>query len=483
MVHIDESYVDAQAPNAAAIKNGRSLVLKGKFVGLYKSEDESILFGECAGSGKSNYQCSSDFANPASPTHRCSCPSRQFPCKHCLGLLYAWAQGKTFTVAPVPSDLTEKRDKLVARRKAQKENADKPRKVNKSALKKKIDAQLKGLDLLEQLTHDLLRMGMGNTNAKSAAQINKQALQLGDAYLPGAQSALYRYTNLFMDHDGQLQLATTVRDAVYSEALDQLTRLHSLVKQGRKYLNERLADPELKPDTSSAIAAWLGHAWQLRELKEAGLVENDVSLAQLSFNTYDDSARREFIDTGVWMNLGSGRIVTTNTYRPYKVADRIKGEDSFFQVAGVSELFVYPGDVNPRVRWEEMVPRPLEDKDYQLIREHAHDDISALVKSVKGQLKAPLADKSPVYAVRYQTIAESDDAELIVEDKGGNRLLLSDRNAHGERGTCELLRLLPQSLLAGQVMIARFYHDLNTQLLTARPLALVTDTNIVRMAF
>jgi hypothetical protein len=32
MIQIDESYVDAAAPNAAAIKNGRGLVLKRKFV-------------------------------------------------------------------------------------------------------------------------------------------------------------------------------------------------------------------------------------------------------------------------------------------------------------------------------------------------------------------------------------------------------------------------------------------------------------------
>ena len=41
MIQIDESFVDAAAPNAAAIKNGKALVIKGKFVKLSKSEDES----------------------------------------------------------------------------------------------------------------------------------------------------------------------------------------------------------------------------------------------------------------------------------------------------------------------------------------------------------------------------------------------------------------------------------------------------------
>ncbi len=92
MISIDEAYVDAAAPNTEAAKNGRGLVLKGKFLKLHHDSDETLLFGECQGSGKEPYRCSSDFARADQPTHRCSCPSRQFPCKHCLGLMYAFVQ-------------------------------------------------------------------------------------------------------------------------------------------------------------------------------------------------------------------------------------------------------------------------------------------------------------------------------------------------------------------------------------------------------
>ena len=96
MLQIDEAFVDSAAPNAGAIKNGRGLVLKKKFVHLRIDADHTLLFGECKGSGKSNYQCSCDFIRPNNPTHRCNCPSRQFPCKHCLGLMYAYAEGQKF---------------------------------------------------------------------------------------------------------------------------------------------------------------------------------------------------------------------------------------------------------------------------------------------------------------------------------------------------------------------------------------------------
>src|SRR5438067_7949560 len=94
MIVLDEGTVDAAAPNAEAIKNGRGLVLKGKFAVLNISADDTLLFGECAGSGQSPYRCSADFQRPDKPTFRCTCPSRQFPCKHCLGLMYAYVQKK-----------------------------------------------------------------------------------------------------------------------------------------------------------------------------------------------------------------------------------------------------------------------------------------------------------------------------------------------------------------------------------------------------
>lgn len=484
MIEMDQSYVDAAAPNAGAIKNGRGLVLKGKFVKLHKSDDETLLFGECAGSGKSNYYVSCDFIAPESPVHRCSCPSRQFPCKHCLGLMYAWVDGKSFSVADIPEDVASKRTKIEKRVEKKKEDAKKPRKVNKSALKKKIQAQQDGLDLLEKLTHDLVRTGMGNTNAKTARQIEEQAKQLGNAFLPGAQSALHHYTKLFAEDDGRFSsdVSASQRENIYGEALDQLTRLQSLIRQGRAYLKARLDDPELAPETESGIAAWLGHAWQLRELSEAGLVENDVELIQLAFNSHDDVARREFVDTGIWMNLGSGRIQLTQTYRPYKAVQYIKADDSFFRVAQIKELCVYPGDVNCRVRWEGMIPRTIESSDYRTVQGHGQRDFAALVKEVKGHLKSPLADKRPVYAINFTKIGLVGD-ETVVEDRNGERLVLTEKGMSEEPASCHLLAMLPKVLHSNQTMIVRFYHDLDTRQLRIKPLSVVSKSAIVRLTF
>jgi hypothetical protein len=252
------------------------------------------------------------------------------------------------------------------------------------------------------------------------------------------------------------------------------------VKQGRAYLNKRLEDADLKPETESAIAAWLGHAWQLSELKACGLVENDVELIQVAFNTYDDVARKEFVDTGVWINLKSGKIQLTQNYRPYKAVKFIKSEDSFFEVAQIKELCRYPGDVNPRIRWDGMLSRPITPADLAAVRKFGHGDFAALIKEVKTQLKGPLADKQPIYALNFARIGQVNGT-LVVGDAKGERLVMTDQGMTEEPPSCHLLGLLPPEIFANNTLIVRFRHDLDTRKLQVKPLSIVTPTAITRL--
>jgi hypothetical protein len=483
-MQIDEAFADSQAPNAAAIKNARGVVIKKKLVGLFRSVDGTLIFGDCKGSGAEDYRPSADFSDPSKPVYRCTCPSHQFPCKHSLALLYAYAQGAKFVEKDVPADITEKRAKIQQRVEKKKEEADKPHKVNTSALKKKIQMQMDGLNLLESLVNDLVRAGLGTLNAKSARQIEEQAKQLGNAYLPGAQNALHALTGLFYRSEisSEDELKASERERVYSAALDQLNRLHSLCKQGRKYLQTRLDDPELKPETESDIAAWLGHAWQLRELKDAGLVQANAELLQLAFNARDDWTRKEFVETGVWLNLQTGAVQLTRNYRPYHAARHIREDDSCFHVMVCPEVCIYPGNLNPRVRWEASEPRPATEADYARAREHAKTDLRAVLKDVKTQLKSPLGDRRPVALVRYRALGQAGD-ELVIEDASGERLVLAEDGLDGDPATLPLLTMLPKEVRHDQVMLVRFHHDLDSQKLRAKPLSIVTERDVIRLAY
>jgi len=483
-MQIDDAFVDSQAPNAAAIKNARGVVVKRKLVGLFQSADGTLLFGDCKGSGAENYRPSADFSDPAKPVYRCTCPSHQFPCKHSLALLYAHAQGTKFTEKEVPADISEKRTKIQQRVEKKKVEADTPRKVNTSALKKKIETQLEGINLLESLVNDLVRAGLGTLNAKSARQMEEQARQLGNAYLPGAQNALHALTGLFYRSQisSEDELKASERERIYSTALDQLNRLHSLCKQGRKYLQNRLEDSELKPETETDIAAWLGHAWQLRELKDAGLVQNNVELLQLAFNSHDDWTRQEFVETGVWLNLQTGAVQLTRNYRPYRAAKHIREDDSCFHIVSCPELCVYPGNLNPRVRWEAAEPRPAAKTDYARAREHAKTDLRAVLKDVKTQLKSPLGDRHPVALLKYRALGLAGSG-YVIEDPNGERLALADDGYAGDPPTLPLLPLLPKPMRHDQVILVRFFHDLDTQKLRAKPLSIVTESDVIRLTY
>ena len=158
MQQITEQQILALAPNPTAAGNGRKIAQKGGFVRLEKSADDTFYLGECTGSGKSNYITTADFIDAKAPVFRCSCPSRQFPCKHSLALLYEMMGKKTFQVCEIPEDILKKREKKQARvQKASDPAAKKaPSKTSKAARTKKIKKQLEGLDLAEKLVHDFV---------------------------------------------------------------------------------------------------------------------------------------------------------------------------------------------------------------------------------------------------------------------------------------------------------------------------------------
>jgi len=78
-------------------------------------------------------------------------------------------------------------------------------------------------------------------------------------------------------------------------------------------------------------------------------VQADVELLQLAFNSTTTSPP-EYVDTGVWMNLGSGKIQVTRLppvqSRKYIRATTASSRSHRSRVVRLS------GDANPRIRWE-----------------------------------------------------------------------------------------------------------------------------------
>ncbi|MBQ5332147.1 MAG: SWIM zinc finger family protein, partial [Oscillospiraceae bacterium] len=339
---ITDELIRSLAPNAAAVSNGKKISSSGDFKGLSKTEDETLIFGECMGSGKNPYHTSADFSGD-SPIFRCSCPSRQFPCKHSLALMYEWLAKKTFTVSEIPDDIAQKREKAAKRaeKAAMPAEEKKAPKQNKSAAEKKLKKQAEGLELAEKFVTDMFTRGISSVSRASAAQYKTLAKQLGDYYLPEPQAIMNEIVS------AAEKLSSAPDDAETDRLTALCVKLSSTVKKSRAYIASKLESGDVLPEDSILYEA-MGNVWKLSQLKEIGLYKENAAIIQLSFTVLHDDMHKADIDTAYWVDIQTGEISKTENIRPIKAQKYIKSEDSVFGIHFIKELYRYPGGMNRR---------------------------------------------------------------------------------------------------------------------------------------
>lgn len=410
------------APDMSALAAARDLVRKGQFKSLGVTADGTWLMGECQGSGKLPYQVSVDLGSE-DPMGRCSCPSRKFPCKHCLGLMLLFvAEPERFQQKEVPAELAAKRAKQVDRNEKKKQDRSKPAKANTAALLKKRAAQKDGLDLLEKLVLDLVTSGQWFAPTQ-VARMERQAKQLTDAYLPGGRMMLHQLMHLAQT-DAH---ADEERQALGAEIIGQLW---ATVQKGRNYLLEKLAGDENQAEADAVVEEVLGKAWQLTELKEKGYTRKDISLLELAYERKDDQAREERIETSHLIDLQDGKVLRAVTYRPYRGMKYIPEQPSYQEVLQISETVVYPGFINRRVRWEKDCEknRIVQSADLARAYQHALPSLTEVLTTFRQQLKHPLAPREAMVLIRCQRVGQIG-SRVVVEDVKGARLEMMDHRA------------------------------------------------------
>lgn len=478
MRQITEQQITALAPNPAAAANGKKISQKGGFVRLEASDDDTFFLGECTGSGAKNYITSADFLDPAQPVFRCTCPSRQFPCKHSLALLYEMMSGKTFAPCQIPEDIRQKRQKKEARAKGTADPEKKPKaapKPNKAARQKKLQKQMEGLELTEKLVRELLTAGLGTMGGASLPTYRALAKQLGDYYLPGPQGIL---NWLILEIEGFQKKGD---DRYYDYAISDLEQLWALTKKSKKYLAEKIASGDPAQD-ANALFEDLGGVWKFTELWELGQGKQEANLCQLAFWVEFDQGRKQYTDTGCWVDLATGELSLTKNYRPVKALKYVKQEDSFFGVVSTPAAVYYPGEGARRVRWETAAVRPAAPADFAAIRGYAAPELAPVVRSAKNYLKDALAAPLDYRLISYSRILRGEDGSLVLQDGKGDTIRLED--APWMEGSAQRIPLLPDdSLLAGQTLLGGFWYDAQHRQLKLQPLSIITPESIIRLLY
>lgn len=491
-MNISKDYIVSVSINDAAVKNGADLVKKKQFSKLFIDHDHTFLSGECLGSGKTPYFCSADFINENAPVFRCTCPSRQIPCKHVIGLLWAFVEGAAFAEADIPEDIMLKREnkeKRATKTKEKLEHAEKSTDNKKSAAwkraaVKKIDAQLIGIEEAKKIIQSIIQSGLGALDAKSVHTYEGIVKQLDSYFIIGIQNELNDLLGMAHYNNGDKDKK---ENADYARMMEKVCQIHTLLVRSGTYLEKKKEAPEIM-DTESEIEELIGYAWKLEELAQYHLVETEARLIQLCFHVKQEVDKKQFIDEGFYISLDTGKIYKARNYRPFRAAKYIKEEDSIFPMLHIPKLYIYPSQsMNPRVRWDEYTVdsgEKIPPEVYKKIKSYANPNFNEVIKAVKNQLKNLLLFPHPAMLVQFTKISKinSESEVFALHDAFGNVICLQ-HSSYCHISFSFLLEKLTQAEAENNAMLLLFDNDIGTGVLSAQPLALITDNKIIRLLY
>ncbi|OCC04543.1 hypothetical protein BA190_12585 [Labrys sp. WJW] len=199
--------VEELAPDQGSIDAARKL-LKPSLWPTIAQDEQGLIWGECQGSGSLPYRV---VVAEADLGYKCSCPSRKFPCKHTLALMWMRADGKSFGPAERPDWVAEwlsrRRPSSGARPAAtagddkprasldaapvEEEAAPDPKALARAAAQRERVRQereasvLAGLDDLDRWLQDQIERGLAGFQAMAVDQCRMLARRLVDAKAHG----------------------------------------------------------------------------------------------------------------------------------------------------------------------------------------------------------------------------------------------------------------------------------------------------------
>src|SRR5215475_3923287 len=131
--------IEALAPDQSSLAAARKLLKASSWPTL--AAGEGLIWGECQGSGATPYRVA---VNEADAGYKCTCPSRKFPCKDTLALMWMRAdKPASFAPAPVPEWVKD----WLSRRRGPSAAAGRP--TNEERAKPKTRPSIRGTDAPE----------------------------------------------------------------------------------------------------------------------------------------------------------------------------------------------------------------------------------------------------------------------------------------------------------------------------------------------
>jgi len=344
--------IEALAPDQASLSAARKLLKPSTWPTL--AEGEGMVWGECQGSGATPYRV---VVSEADAGYKCTCPSRKFPCKHSLALMWMRAEkSASFVSASVPEWvkdwLSRRRGAASAPAKTEEEGEQKPRpSIRRAATPEAEDdddpkaeqraaaalernrleretSVLAGLEDLDTWLSDQVQQGMANFVAQAAPACRTIAQRLVDAKASGLAGRLDALPTRLFTLPGPARPSTAIRE---------LGQIH-LISQAYRRVSEL---PEQLAADARQIMGW-------SVTREALLTDPDALRVNAKWRVFavvseaqPDRLRR--VETWLWRETGADEasrcavlidfvpIATGAAVSGYLVGDRIEAELTFYR--------------------------------------------------------------------------------------------------------------------------------------------------------
>lgn len=240
--------IEALAPDQASLAAARKLLKPSSWPTL--AEGEGLVWGECQGSGATPYRV---VVSEADAGYKCTCPSRKFPCKHSLALMWMRAEkSSAFSPATVPDWvkdwLSRRRGPSAATSKSEDDGKPKarpsirltdipevgadadPKAEQRAAAareRNRLDresAVLAGLEDLDTWLSDQVQHGMANFVAQAAQTCRTIAQRLVDAKASGLAGRLDALSARLFTLPGAMRPTAAIRELGQVHLISQAYR-------------------------------------------------------------------------------------------------------------------------------------------------------------------------------------------------------------------------------------------------------------------
>ncbi len=380
------------APDQASVQAGKGLATASKWV--VRCVHERALWGDCQGSGSNPYKTIVDLNNLA---FKCSCPSRKFPCKHGLGLLFLYAANPSvFSVeTELPSHVAEWLDKRETKAEPKAAIPEKEKVPDEAAQQKRAEAREKkvsaGINELQLWLKDVVRTGIMNV-PQNPYQFNQNiTARMVDSQAGGLANQLRKINKINFYKEGwQKQLIKQLgKTYLLSESYKNIHTLPEILKQEiRTQIGWNTAKEDVL-NSAGTVDKWFVLSISVEE--EANLRTERIWLYGISSQKF-----------ALILNFYAGNLLPTHTLIEGTVVE--------------AELVYFPSAYPLRALIKELLK--IQDNHPEMSSE---DSILALYEKVASVLSEnPFAEQIPIMFANVKIFQK--DNVWYISDTEGNAL-------------------------------------------------------------